>query len=482
MALRRRSSDAVLAASLAGTTDSTELTGLMPDPASHRRHGRSWPQRFVIVFNSVVALGLLAAAGLVWYANTVLESRKVVIINSPGDASAAATTLPVAVGGPLATTVPGQAPDTGPTTAAPALVDVGTQNFLLTSSDSRACIDPNSPYAGAFGTATQVGGERADTIMLLRIDSHTKQAAILSFPRDLWVTIDGRKGKSRINSALDRTNPTKLINTIVKNFYLPVDHLINIDFCAFKDLVDAVGGVKVPFEFGAKDDNTGLYVAGPECRAFAGDEALAYVRSRHYQWLDPKTGKWRSDGSSDFGRITRQQDFLKRAMAKALSSWLTNPSVAKGLIDAAIKNVVTDVDLTPGKMLDVANAMRSFDANTVRTFQVESYGRNINGASVQIPSLNTPSMQAILQVFQGRLRLADAANIVPDTTVATTVVATVPPAVTSTTRPTTVGTTRPGAATSTTSTSTTESPTTVPTVALTDDVKGIHPPDDPSCK
>ncbi len=109
----------------------------------------------------------------------------------------------------------------------------------------------------------------------------TDQVAVLSFPRDLYVTVDGGS-KARINSAYRRDDPSRLQDTIFLNFQIPIDHYIQVDFCAFKRLVDGVGGVKVPFEYPARDTNTGLDVpaSGGECFEFDGDHALAYVRSR----------------------------------------------------------------------------------------------------------------------------------------------------------------------------------------------------------
>ncbi len=468
MGLRRRSPDAVLAAAIAGATATGELT---PAPAKHRRAHRSWPQRFVLIFNSVISVALLAAAGLIWYANNRLGDRALVHIDRP----ASTPTAPAASqpSEPIAT-IAGQITTPPVATTVPEVIDFGAKNFLLTASDSRECIDPNSPHAGAFGSASDVAGSRADTIMLLRVNSQTKDAAILSFPRDLWVKIDGRTGKGRINGALDPNNPSKIINTIRDNFYLEIHHWINIDFCAFRDLVEAVGGVSVPFAFPTRDKNSGLYIPEPECHLFGGEEGLAYVRSRHYQWLDER-GKWQTDGTSDLGRITRQQDFLKRAMAKALSRWKVDPGVAKGLVDTARKNVRTDSDLTVGLMLDVANAMRTFDAAKVRTFQIEASGRKINDQSVLVPNLKTPYMDDVLSVFRGTKRIVDAADLfLPP--VETTVP--VPP----TTVPVSTGpTTTSGSSSRATTTTTTAAATTVPVVVLEDQNKGIFPPDDPSC-
>ena len=178
--------------------------------------------------------------------------------------------------------LPAPTADATVTTSASAfpMADPGARNFLITGADNNACVDPDSPYARAFGDRENIG-ERSDTIMMWRINPATSQIAVLSFPRDLWVTIDGQSNQQRINTAYERDNPQKLINTIYSNFGITTDHFIQVDFCAFKTLVDAVDGVSVPFATPVRDTSTGLNVPDAGCYTFDGDHALAYVRSRN---------------------------------------------------------------------------------------------------------------------------------------------------------------------------------------------------------
>ncbi|MFM9122882.1 MAG: LCP family protein, partial [Actinomycetota bacterium] len=191
--------------------------------------------------------------------------------------------------------------------------------------------------SGGIGDRTSFG-ERSDTIMLIRIDPSSKRAAILSFPRDLWVDIAGTTRQNRINSAFQSTDPNRLVSTIRENFGIPVDHYVNINFCAFKEIVTAVDGVKVPFAYPTRDRKTGFNVAAPGCINFDGDTALAYVRSRSgYRYFDPTKQKWLEDPTGDLGRIKRQQDFLRRSMQRALDKGSKSLSVANNLLNAAIK-------------------------------------------------------------------------------------------------------------------------------------------------
>jgi LCP family protein required for cell wall assembly len=332
-------------------------------------------------------------------------------------------------------------------------------------SDSRDCIDPNSPYAGAFLAQGDVG-ERPDTIMVLRVDPEQTQAALVSFPRDLWVKIGDTNRKSRINSAYDREDPTKLVATIQNNFGIPVDHYLEVDFCAFKYLVDAVGGVNVPFTFPTKDRYTGLNIEAPGCYRLSGDEALAYVRSRHYQYFED--GKWKTDGTSDRGRIARQQDFIRRALQRAVDRGATRPDIAKGLLDAVLPRVRIDTELRIADVLAVASKLRGFDPNAILSYRLDGRGTVIGGASVFVPDLTNDSTEAILKVFRGEALLADAPD--PDA------LGTVPDDPTATsgggTASTVAGQVGLGDAGAVPPTE----------VVVEENAVGISPPDDPTCR
>jgi LCP family protein required for cell wall assembly len=252
-------------------------------------------------------------------------------------------------------------------------------------------------------------GERSDTIMVFRVDPSTSRVAVLSFPRDLYVDIAGSGSKARINSAFRRDEPQRLIDTIYENFGVGIDHFIQIDFCAFKTLVDAVGGVSVPFQYPARDPNTGLNVPTTGCFAFDGEHALAYVRSRHYEYEDPPgSGNWEGDITSDLGRISRQQDFIRRVLARVLAQGALNPAVAGGLIEAAQNYVVTDDQLSPAKLLEFAGVLNDVEPTFIPTYQIEARDRQINGSSVLDPAIDGDNMQEILALFSGETSLGAA--------------------------------------------------------------------------
>lgn len=285
--------------------------------------------------------------------------------------------------------------------------DPDARNFLITGADNGSCVAEDSLTAGSFGDREN-SGERSDTILLVRVDPSANRVAMLSFPRDLWVELAGSGNMQRINAAYERDNPQRLADTIFENFEIPIDHYIQVDFCAFKTLVDSVGGVAIPFEFPARDTRSGLLVEDTGCVTLDGDQALAYVRSRHYEYEDPAgSGEWSQDPSSDLGRISRQQDFLRRLLATLLDSGL-DPDVARGLIRVGTDYVVTDRDLTPARMLEFAGVMRDVDPAEITSYQIEAEGRTINGNAVLLPRIEGDNMQRVLALFRGDISLADA--------------------------------------------------------------------------
>ncbi|MGI9052329.1 MAG: LCP family protein [Ilumatobacteraceae bacterium] len=395
---------------------------------------RTWPERVAIAATVTAAVVSFLAAGGLAGAYLLWRDRDTVAITNPALAASdgaiagpvasvvTATTAPPDESAPEASSPNGSGQPTTPqgtTVATPATpppptfppADPTAKNFLITGADNAECIDPNSPYAPNFGVDGEDRvGERSDTIMVFRVDPAASRVAVLSFPRDLYVTIAGGGNRSRINSAYERDQPQLLIETIYENFLIGIDHFIQIDFCTFKTLVDSVGGVAVPFAYPARDDKSGLEVLTTGCYTFNGDHALAYVRSRDYHYEDPPgSGNWERDVTSDLGRISRQQDFLRRTLASVLSKGLLNPSVARGLIESATGgNVVTDQQLSVSKLMEFAGVLRNVQPGGIPSYQIEAVGEDVNGASVLIPTVDGDNMQAVLGMFRGETSLAEA--------------------------------------------------------------------------
>ena len=413
----------------------------------------------VSIFNLFVATVLVVVGVLVVWANNKVGDRLVVSID----------------GAMTSATTPDGAPvdewdyDTS---------GLRARNFLLTGSDNGACPDKGDGTSGGIGDRATFG-ERSDTIMVLRVDPTVNDIMVLSFPRDLWVKIAGTTREARINSAFDSKDPSRLIRTINDNFGVPVDHYVNVNLCAFKEIVDSVGGVKIPFLSRTKDDKVGFREVGPGCVELRGSQALAYVRSRSgYQYFNETKQAWSSDPTGDIGRINRQQDFLRRSMQRALDRGTSNPATANALLNVALARVITDDRLTPRDLLSLAQAMRNLDTSGVNSYTIEWSMRRIGGDSVLLPVTKTDSMQAILAMFRGEAGTTvvptDPSDAEGAVGVATTRTATLTLTAVTQILLNALGT-------SAIETHAAATNTTVP-VAPQQDRLGVFPPDDPSCR
>lgn len=381
-----------------------------PAVAAPFRPHHTRTQKAILALNVfVVVLCVVGAIGLIFVKDQLdrrLQTSRVEVATTVAATAPApgSTFIPASVD----TTVPTTTPNTFP------VADPLAKNFLITGSDTNACVSPDSPWAGAADPARETIGNRSDTIMVMRVDPVTHQAAVLSFPRDLWVKIPG-KGKNRINAAYVKDDYSLLAATLYAEFGITVDHYIQVDFCAFKRIVDAVGGVAVPFDTPVFDDNINLHIDTPGCHTFVGDEALAYVRSRHLKWVD-ENGKAHEDRASDLGRISRQQDFLRRVMQAALKKGLFDPAVAQALIKSLQTEIVTEGGFTINDMLKFAGVLKDINPKGINTYQVEVSRLITGGRDVLEPKLKSANMRAILDIFQGKAPLAGAPEQVFSTT------------------------------------------------------------------
>jgi LCP family protein required for cell wall assembly len=176
-------------------------------------------------------------------------------------------------------------------------------NYLIVGSDSRENVTEEGD--AGFNGSEAPGGQRADTIMLLHLEGG--KAQMLSIPRDLYVEIAGTGTSQKINAAYNG-GPTRLVDTVTQSLGIPIDRYMEVDFVSFAGLVDGLGGITIDFPHPATDTGSGLNVTESGPVELNGEQALAYVRSRHYtEHID---GQMVEDPRADLGRIERQQKFL----------------------------------------------------------------------------------------------------------------------------------------------------------------------------
>lgn len=152
------------------------------------------------------------------------------------------------------------------------------------------------------------GNFRTDVIMILSIDPSTDTTTLISFPRDLYVTIPGC-GEDRINNAWRCGGFQSLQATLQTNFGFQPDYYAMVNFNAFEAVVNSIDGVDVDvtqhFEDGCYFNQKNWCVLEPGVMHMDGEWALWYSRARY--------------STSDFDRNRRAQDVIQAIAQKALS-------------------------------------------------------------------------------------------------------------------------------------------------------------------
>jgi polyisoprenyl-teichoic acid--peptidoglycan teichoic acid transferase len=299
--------------------------------ARRRRH-RSGGQRLVVTLGCVSALALGASAAGLGYVYRKYERLPRVELSGVLD----------------------EASDSG-----------GPENYLVVGIESAEGLDPDDPVR--IGRA---GAGKSDTIMILRIDPRDRGAKLLSLPRDLWVPIAGTGHSRKINAAIEIGGAPLLIRTIDENFGIDIHHYVQVDFAAFRELVDAIDGVPIYFPYPARDRKTGLNIRRTGCVTLDPVQALAFVRSRTYEQLID--GEWELDlGLPDIGRIGRQQAFIRKALSRASERGARNPGTLDRLIDVGLAGITVDQELTAGDLFDLGRRFRSFDPDNLETYSLD---------------------------------------------------------------------------------------------------------------
>lgn len=247
-------------------------------------------------------------------------------------------------------------------------------NVLLVGSDSRSGLTPQQQ--SSYGSASQVGGKRADTMVIVRIDPVTGKAALLSIPYDYFAPIAGAPHSNRIGNALN-AGPNQLVATVQQDLHIPISDYVEVNFGGLINIVNAMGGVKVDFPYPSRDTMSGLNVPTAGCQLLNGKQALALARSRYFSYY--KNGSWHFDGTADFGRIHRQHAFLQAAVARVRSTVLTNPIALNNLLAVAAKNLTVDNKLSLTSLAHLASQLRNVASGhmvgfTLPTQIVNNYG------------------------------------------------------------------------------------------------------------
>lgn len=245
-----------------------------------------------------------------------------------------------------------------------------------------------------YGGKNHPGGTLTDTNILFSFDQNTGQFSMVSFPRDLKVTIPKGGGVNKLNYAYayGEMNPyatgggpeiAKETNKEISGQL--IHYYVSIDFVGFRDLVNALGGVTVDVDKAINDqnypadyfDSDGNYhktngykpfVLSAGTQKMDGETALKYARSRY--------------STSDFDRSDRQQKIILAIKDKALTAGvLSNPKKIANILSILGSHIRTDI--SSNEYSAFINMIKKVSLNSINKLVID------NGSSGLLVTDNT---------------------------------------------------------------------------------------------
>lgn len=224
---------------------------------------------------------------------------------------------------------------------------------------------------------------RADILMLVSVNPANNKAAVISIPRDTRLQIPGETGYNKINAAHAFGGPKLTIQTVKGFTGLDINHYVEMDFVGFKNIVDAIGGVKMHIDVAIHDKYAGDVPAGDV--VLTGDQALAFVRARHDVNAVP---------AGDIDRVKNQRKFLQAMLSSA--SHTRNPFKVIKLVDVASTNIKTDLSFT--EMISLGRRLQGAGKNNLTMTTAPGTPKVIGGVWYYI--VDMPQFQSILETFK----------------------------------------------------------------------------------
>ncbi|MBJ2119834.1 LCP family protein [Arthrobacter sp. MSA 4-2] len=239
-------------------------------------------------------------------------------------------------------------------------VDLSTDpvQILILGSDTR------TGNSGEFigGEDLSSGSGNSDVMLLVNLPADRSSVSVVSLPRDLLVPLpsceDPETGEpspamdlGQLNTALNSGGPGCTVAAVNELTGLSVDHFMNADFNAVKELSKAVGGVEVCVTEPVEDEYSGLSLPAGTSEV-EGDQALAFLRTRHGF----------GDGG-DEGRIRAQQSFMASLARKVQEEGtLTNLPRLYSIAETLTKNLTVDEGLSQvTEILKLADRVKNVD-------------------------------------------------------------------------------------------------------------------------
>jgi LCP family protein required for cell wall assembly len=286
-------------------------------------------------------------------------------------------------------------------------------NILEIGSDSRAGL---SGTVGAQSGATtgQASGQRSDSVKVMHVDPGKGTISVMSIPRDLMVSLlenqslYGTYNRINVNFA---SGPSLLAKTITANFGIPINYVVTVSFQGLINAATAIGGVYLNFRYPSADPYSGLRIRHAGCQLVTGFQTLAVSRSRHFYyntrgiWNWPGNNAsdstlralgWVYDGTSDFGRINRQNAFMEAFISRAKG--LYNPLTINKLLSKIPEGIQLDSKFSFNELVGLAVKFHKFNTANLNTYTIPNTSEvvKLGGIPQDVLILQEPYAQQML--------------------------------------------------------------------------------------
>lgn len=268
-----------------------------------------------------------------------------------------------------------------------------------------------------FGTSEDDEGHKgaklADSIMVISVNQKTKDAAMFSVPRDLWVDYGmscsvGNAGKinagylcALADNSNDEDKAAQAFASMVgKVFGLGIPYYVKVDYGAISGIVDTLGGVDVDVY---SADSRGIYDKQTKLKLPAGVShldgqtalTLSRARNSHGGYGLPR---------SNFDREKNQQRIIQAIQKKALNAGvLANPQQALSILNSLGQNIKTNISLSElRQVLDIALGMGNKNVRSIDVSTQMKTGR-VGHTSAVIPNAGAGSYTQLQQYVQEQL-------------------------------------------------------------------------------
>jgi LCP family protein required for cell wall assembly len=317
----------------------------------------------VLVLAAVVVLGWIATR--VWFAWQSLDR----VAFAPAEARAALESPEYTYTEPSTTVADSEAEPAPPEENTPSAGTVAESPAEFAAARLAAADEAMEVYLvlGSDQRASLGSSRRADVIMIFIQPTDGSTPLLVSIPRDLYLHNPCTGGMSRVNANLNgcgsyATGPEQVAVAVEDFTGVAIDHFILFTFDGFRNIIERVGGVEVCPSMPVRDGHVDPELDLPAgCSIAGGDQALAWVRSRHTEGFIG--GQWVSVASSDLVRNQRQQDIILQALEKVAD--LSDISQLTAIVEELAGNFTIDDSLSLTDAISRAWNLRSLDLRSI---------------------------------------------------------------------------------------------------------------------